>query len=114
LSAARRIAKKQGRPANADLDALESSIAQERTEGRRRRRARRLKVGSSIGAIAAALLALFGENAGSVIAGFIVFGGLAALLSRFIPWPLFGRRRAAESRPPEKGNVYASGLPPRQ
>jgi hypothetical protein len=109
LSLARRVAKKQGRPADADLELLASSIAEERAAERKRRRAHRLRVGSSIGAIAAVLLALFGENAGSVIAGFIVFGGLAAMFSRFIPWPLFGRKRPAQA-----GSVSASALRPHE
>jgi hypothetical protein len=101
LSVARRVVRKEGRPSSTDVSALASSIAQDRAEGRQRRRAHRLRVGSSIGAVAAALLALSGENAGSVIAGFIVFGGLAAVFSRFLPWPLFRRRH-----PPEEKSVY--------
>jgi hypothetical protein len=34
------------------------------------------------------------------------------LFSRFIPWPLFRRRRPAPEK--EKESVYVSGLPPRQ
>ncbi|MFN7985504.1 MAG: hypothetical protein U0Q11_26995 [Vicinamibacterales bacterium] len=112
LSLARRAGKKLGIDADSlQLAAIAEDIADDRAKARVRRRAHRLKVGTSIGAVGAVFLMLIGENAGSVIAGFVVFGGLAVVFSRFIPWPLFPRKK-----PPlvTKGNVYVSGLRPRK
>jgi len=69
---------------DASVAEVASELAYGKKEGARARWARRRKWGAIFGGVGAIFLAVIGEPAGSIVFGFIVFGLIGALLSRFL------------------------------
>lgn len=86
------LATQRGGVSRQEMSALIEDVAQRRAEDRVELRRRRRRSGIYVGVVAALLLMLAGAPAGGVLVGGVVFGGVGAMLSRFIPQNLIGMR----------------------
>jgi hypothetical protein len=86
------VARQRGGVNAQEMSALIEDVQQQRVEERLDVRRLRIRSGVHVGVVAALLLMVTGAPAGGVLVGGVVFGGIGALLSPFVPQNLIGMR----------------------